>query len=115
MHDPLPNDNTFSFPIECALLKAVGAWPLKQSIPTSFFEVLYLLWSYSMIVFVALTHFCQHYYFFSEWGDVLAVADCGCTLFMGMHVLLRLIHLTIKRDSLRKLITRFVQHIWISK
>lgn len=115
MHDPLPIDRSFSYPVQCGLLKIVGAWPLKQTMPTNFFDALYLFWSYLMIVIVAATQFCQHYYFFSAWGDILAVADCGCAAFMGMHVLFRLIHLTIKRNSLRQLITKFVKHIWISK
>lgn len=115
MHNPLPNDATFAFPIQCNLLKVFGAWPLKQSNPPTCFGYTYLSWSYTMIAMIAFTCFVQNAYFIAEWGDVLAVADSGCTVFMGYHILLRLIHLSLKRHKLKQLITDFVKHIWISK
>lgn len=115
MHNPLPKDKSFSFPLACILLKVVGAWPLNQSNPPNIFGILYLFWSTCVIVMIALTCFFQSSYFVAEWGDVLAIADCGCTVFMGCHNLLRLIHLAIQRNSLKQLITKFVEHIWISK
>lgn len=115
MHNPLPKDKSFSFPLACVLLKVVGAWPLSQSNPPSAIGIIYLFWSLCMIVMIALTCLAQSMYFVAEFGDVLAVADCGCTVFMGCHILLRLVHLSIQRGSLKRLITNFVNHIWISK
>lgn len=118
MFNPLPNDNddTFAFPSQCVMLKFNGAWPLKNSpLSKSVTDRLYLLWAYALIILIALTCYVQASFLFAAWGDILTVTECGCTVFMGIHNLLRLIHLSFNRQALKKLIGDFVHHIWISK
>lgn len=118
LFNPLPNDShdTFAFPSQCFLLKFNGAWPLKQSSSSqSILDHLYLFWAYSLIILIALTCYAQASYLIASWGDILIVTECGCTTFMGIHNLLRLIHLSINRRALKKLIASFVKDIWISK
>lgn len=117
MFSPLPKDNdkTFAFPAQCIMLKFNGAWPLNYSVESTIIGRLYLFWSYSIIILIAITCFAQTSFLLSAWGDILTVTECGCTVFMGIHNLLRLIHLCIKRKALKKLISEFVENIWISK
>lgn len=117
MYNPLPNDNdkTFAFPAQCFMLKINGAWPLQQSIAPTIMGRLYLCWSCVLIVLIALTCYVQTAFLFVSLGDILTATECGCTVFMGLHNLLRLIHLSVKRTALKKLIKDFVQNIWISK
>lgn len=114
--NPLPNDShdTFAFPSQCFMLKFNGAWPLNDD-SRNIFDRLYLLWAYALIVLIALTCYAQASYLIASWGDILIVTECGCTVFMGIHNLLRLIHLSYKRHSLKKLIDSFVKDIYISK
>lgn len=116
MHNPLPKDGdkSFAFPSQCIMLKIVGAWPLKDSEPPTTQGRLYLTWSYTNIILIALTCGAQSAFVFASWGDILTVTECGCTVLMGIHNLLRLIHLSIMRPALKKLITEFVENIWIS-
>lgn len=118
MHNPLPDngDTSFSFPRQCVLLKINGAWPLKNSAPALDAKGwLYHAWSTTIIVLIALTCWAQSAFVFHAWGDILTVTECGCTVLMGIHNLLRLIHLAIHRPALKELITEFVKHIWISR
>lgn len=117
MFNPLPNgDDTFQFPLQCIFLKTNGAWPLKNSKMTlNLLDRLYLFWAYSLIVLITLTCYVQASFLFGSWGDILTVTECGCTVFMGIHNLLRLIHLSYERQSLKRLIGDFVQNIWIPK
>lgn len=117
LFNPVPrrNDGTFSFPFQCIMLKFNGAWPLNKSNELDFSEQLYLIWSYIMIVLIALTCAAQATFLIAAWGDIIVFTECGCTVFMGIHNLLRLIHLSIKRKALKKLIASFVRHIWITQ
>lgn len=117
MHNPRPpSDNkSFTFPFQCIMLKIVGAWPLENSDPPNFIGILYYAWSYTIIILIALTCFAQSSFVFYAWGDILTVTECGCTVLMGIHNLLRLIHLNIRRGALKDLTTEFVNNIWISK
>lgn len=117
LFNPLPNDgdNTFAFPSQCFMLKFNGAWPLAHpSSSRNVVDHLYLCWAYALIILIALTCCAQALYLFSSWGDILIVTECGCTVFMGIHNLLRLMHLSYKRRTLKKLIADFVKQIWIS-
>lgn len=117
MFNPLPNgDATFQFPLQCIFLKTNGAWPLKNSkIALNLLDRLYLSWAYSLIILIALTCYVQVSFLIGAWGDILTVTECGCTVFMGIHNLLRLIHLSYERQSLKRLVGDFVDNIWISK
>lgn len=118
MFNPLPNDSddTFAFPRQCMMLKFNGAWPLKRTTASrNLIDFLYLFWSYTLIILIALTCYAQSSFLFAAWGDVLTVTECGCTVFMGLHNLLRLCHLAYERSELRKIIGDFVKNIWISK
>lgn len=117
MFNPLPKDDaTFAFPSQCILLKFNGAWPLKRTTDArNLIDYLYLFWSYTIITLIALTCYAQANFLFAAWGDVLTVTECGCTVFMGIHNLLRLIHLAIERSELRKIVDEFVKNIWVSK
>lgn len=116
LFNPLPNDShdTFSFPPQCFMLKFNGAWPLENE-SRNFIDYLYLFWAYAMIILIALTCYAQTSSLFASWGDILVVTECGCTVFMGFHNLLRLIHLSYNRQALKRLIASFVKDIWISK
>lgn len=118
LFNPLPNhgDDTFAFPSQCFFLRFNGAWPLKHSDNTrNVLDRLYLVWAYALIILIALTCYAQASYLFVSWGDVLIVTECGCTVFMGIHNLFRLIHLSYERRSFKKLIGSFVKDIWMSK
>lgn len=117
MHNPRPhNDNkSFAFPFQCVMLKIVGAWPLENSDRPNFIGILYYAWSYTIIILITLTCLAQSSFVFYAWGDILTVTECGCTVLMGIHNLLRLIHLNIRRDALKDLTTEFVKNIWISE
>lgn len=118
LFNPLPNDGdgTFAFPSQCFMLKFNGAWPLNHASGSrALLDRLYLGWAYGLIILIGLTDYVQASYLFASWGDILIVTECGCTVFMGVHNLLRLVHLSFKRRSLKKLITDFVKDIWISK
>lgn len=117
MHNPRPySDNkSFAFPFQCIMLKIVGAWPLANSEPPNFIGILYYAWSYTVIILITLTCLAQSSFVFYAWGDILTVTECGCTVLMGIHNLLRLIHLNIRRGALKDLTTEFVNNIWISK
>lgn len=117
LFNPLPNDgdNTFAFPSQCLMLKFNGAWPLKNENTRNIFDQLYLCWAYALITLIALTCYAQASFLFASWGDVLIVTECGCTVFMGIHNLLRLMHLSYKRRALRRLVAKFVKDIWISE
>lgn len=114
MHNPMPKngDKTFAFPFQCIMLKIVGAWPLEIFDLNGLF---YYIWSYTIIILIALTCLAQSSFVVDAWGDILTVTECGCTVLMGIHNLLRLIHLSIRRKDLKKLITEFVNNIWISR
>lgn len=96
------------------MLKFNGAWPLQQTDAPTIFSRLYLFWSHFLIVLIALTCLAQTSFLISAWGDILTLTECGCTVFMGIHNLLRLIHLSFNRSALRELIEYFVKNIWIS-
>lgn len=118
MHNPLPPNtigNSFAFPYQCNMLKLVGAWPLSMSLPLNYLGQIYYIWSFIVIILIGLTCLAQSMFVYYAWGDILTVTECGCTVLMGLHNLLRLIHLNVKRNSLKILITEFVQNIWISK
>lgn len=116
LFNPLPNegDSVFAFPVQCFMLKFNGAWPLKHERAQNALDYLYLFWAYALIVLIALTCYAQASFLFASWGDVLVVTECGCTVFMGLHNLMRLIHLSIERKRLKRLIGQFVKDIWIS-
>lgn len=118
LFNPLPNDShdTFAFPSQCFMLKFNGAWPLERDNDSrNIVDRLYLCWAYALIILIALTCYAQASFLFASWGDILIVTECGCTVFMGLHNLLRLIHLSLNRSSLKRLIATFVKDIWISK
>lgn len=117
LFNPLPNDGdgTFAFPSQCFMLKFNGAWPLQRDSVRNIFDHLYLFWAYALIILIALTCYAQASFLIASWGDILTVTECGCTVFMGIHNLLRLIHLSYERDALKRLIGTFVKDIWMSK
>lgn len=118
LFNPLPKDgdDTFAFPKQCVMLKFNGAWPLThKSGSRNMVDHLYLCWAYALIILIALTCCAQALYLFASWGDILVVTECGCTVFMGIHNLLRLMHLSYNRRALKKLIADFVKQIWISR
>lgn len=117
MHNPRPHpDNkSFAFPFQCIMLKIVGAWPLESSDRPNFIGILYYTWSYTIIILIGLTCLAQSSFVFYAWGDILTVTECGCTVLMGIHNLLRLIHLNVRRGALKDLTTEFVKNIWISQ
>lgn len=118
LFNPLPNDDddAFAFPSQCFMLKFNGAWPLNSNKNSrSLYDRLYLFWAYALIILIALTCYAQATYLFASFSDVIIVTECGCTVFMGLHNLMRLIHLSYNRKSLKKLIASFVKEIWISK
>lgn len=112
---PPNGDRSFAFPLQCFMLKFNGAWPLKHDEPHGITDICYLTWAYALIILIALTCYVQAAYLFASWGDVLVVTECGCTVFMGLHNLLRLIHLSYERQALKNLIIKFTKDIWISK
>lgn len=108
--------NHVHFPLQCILLKFNGAWPLNNDYSHhSVFDYFYLIWAYALITLIALTCYAQAVFLLSAWGDILIVTECGCTVFMGLHNLIRLIHLSWKRELLKKILCDFSEHIWISK
>lgn len=132
LHNPLPTDgdHSFAFPVQCFLLKLVGAWPILETAAatadpyapktssTSLSKLAgfaYLCWSHGFIVLIGLTCLAQSAFVFGAWGDILTVTECGCTVLMGIHNLLRLIHLSWHRSQLRQLNTEFARNIWISR
>nr|QGW45441.1 odorant receptor 68 [Bradysia odoriphaga] len=117
MHNPRPHsDNkSFAFPFQCIALKIVGAWPLENCDSPNFIGILYYAWSYTIIILITLTCLAQSSFVFYAWGDILTVTECGCTVLMGIHNLLRLIHLNRRRGALKDLTTEFVNNIWISQ
>lgn len=112
---PLNGDRNFAFPPQCSMLKFNGAWPLKEDTPHGIIDIMYLTWAYALITLIALTCYVQALYLFASWGDVLLFTECGCTVFMGIHNLLRLMHLSYKRKELKHLIETFAKDIWMSK
>lgn len=112
---PSNGDRTFAFPLQCNMLKFNGAWPLEHDTPNGTGDIIYLSWAYALIILIALTCYVQAAYLAASWGDVLVVTECGCTVFMGLHNLLRLIHLSYERKALKNLIIKFTNDIWISK
>lgn len=125
LQNPYPSDGdrSFAFPVQCVMLKIVGAWPLaklpaEQQFATTSrtcYGRLYLLWSSAFILLIAVTCLAQSAFVFQAWGDILTVTECGCTVLMGIHNLLRLIHLSLNRKKLQQLNREFVQKIWISR
>lgn len=118
MFDPQPRNGEkhVTFPLQCILLKFNGAWPLRSTNSSrTLFDYVYLGWAYALIVLVALTCYAQAAFLLSAWGNILIVTECGCTVFMGIHNLLRLIHLSWKRQMLKRIINDFADSIWISK
>lgn len=125
LHNPHPSDGdgSFAFPVQCIMLKIVGAWPLANRRPSNrhfssastWYGRLYLLWSTAFILLIGVTCLAQSAFVFQAWGDILTVTECGCTVLMGIHNLLRLIHLSWNRKRLQQLNTEFVRTIWISK
>lgn len=114
---PIGNDETFAFPFQCILLKFNGVWPLQRTSSNqfNFINYLYLVWSYFMIILIALTCAAQTGFLITALSNILEFTECGCTVFMGIHNLLRLIHLSVKRKALKRLIETFVQDIWFSR
>lgn len=112
----------FKFPFQCVALKVLGVWPvnvdvfqLPQRNQVRLLALLYYTWSYVMLVLIAVTCYAQTWFVIAAWGDILTVTECGCTVLMGLHNLLRLIHLNSDRQSLFKLNRTFVRDIWISR
>lgn len=118
MYNPLSRngDKHVNFPWQCMLMKFNGAWPLasSESSPT-LFDCLYLMWAFALIVLIALTCYVQAAFLLSAWGNILVVTECGCTVFMGIHNLLRLIHLSWQRKLMKRILRYFSENIWISK
>lgn len=124
---PADGDLSFAFPVQCFLLKVVGAWPILETTAdphapkttsTSLSKLagfMYLCWSHGFIVLIGLTCLAQSAFVFGAWGDILTVTECGCTVLMGIHNLLRLIHLSWHRKQLGQLNAEFVRNIWISR
>lgn len=107
-------NDSFSFPFQCVALKLVGVWPLDLE-ETTLFNRCYILWSHFIIIIISLTCYVQISYLTYAWGDLFNSTECGCTVLMGLHNLIRLIHLSFKRKEMKTMIGNFVNHIWISK
>lgn len=112
----------FRFPFQCLALKLLGVWPIDPAVlePTAstvrlVLAALYCTWSYVVLACIGLTCAAQAWYVFHSWGDILVVTECGCTVLMGVHNLLRLLHLNGHRGRLLLLNRTFVGRIWISR
>lgn len=112
----------FKFPFQCVALKVLGVWPVNVDVfrkpqpnQARLLAYLYYAWAYLMVVLIALTCYAQTWFVIAAWGDILTVTECGCTVLMGLHNLLRLIHLNSHRESLFRLNRAFVRDIWISR
>lgn len=119
--DPSTNRvEPFRFPLQCVFLKIFGSWPtvdpLRAFTPGEITRGrLYRLYSAVVIFFIFITCCAQSFFGVSRWGDLFTVTECGCTVFMGIHNLIRCMHLFGKRDTMRGLMEEFLANIFVPR
>lgn len=102
----------FKFPLQCVFLKIFGSWPTQDSGRSA---KLYKFYSAIVIFLIFITCCAQSFFVFSKWGDLVIVTECGCTVFMGIHNLIRCLHLSWQRDTMRVIMEEFLEKIFVSK
>lgn len=109
----------FDFPLQCIVLKVIGVWPVeyvgdldKKGIR---YQRSYKAYSVIVIFLIAITCSAQAFFFYSKWGDLLVVTESGCTVFMGTYNLLRYIHLTYNRNTMKSLMQEFLDNVYVSR
>lgn len=122
MFRPAVEGEPFSFPFQCIFLKIFGVWPVEdvQVLASSprrrvLWRRLYKVHSAVVIFLIFITCSFQSFFVFSKWGELLIVTECGCTVFMGIHNLLRCVHLNQKRDAMRALMQEFLKKIYVTR
>lgn len=119
--DPLTQRaQLFKFPLQCVFLKIFGSWPTTAPAAISLTRektmgTVYKIYSAAVIFLIFITCCAQSFFVFSKWGDLLTVTECGCTVFMGIHNLIRCIHLNSRRDTMRGIIDEFLENIYVPK
>jgi len=111
----LNNKSQLTLPFQCKILKFLGVWPLNDNIAYKNYNNLYYCWSFIIILLITLTCYVQFLYFIYNFDDIINSTECGCTVLMGVHNMLRLIHFSIKRNSMKILIQEFTQNIWLTR
>lgn len=109
-----PHKSGFIFPRQCNFLKVVGLWPLQKTyldIP----GYLYRSWCLFNIILVLLTCIVQALFIVHNLHDILYFTEGCCTVLMGLHNLIRIVHLFYQRHKFKAVITQFAKEIWISK
>lgn len=101
-------------------LKIFGSWPTTAPAAISLTRektmgTVYKIYSAAVIFLIFITCCAQSFFVFSKWGDLLTVTECGCTVFMGIHNLIRCIHLNSRRDTMRGIIDEFLENIYVPK
>lgn len=118
--DPVTDrKEAFKFPLQCGFMRAFGSWPTADlatsSVSQRRFSQVYKLYSAIVIFLIFITCCAQSFFVFSKWGDLFTVTECGCTVFMGIHNLIRYSHLNRKRDTMRGIIQEFLHNIFVPK
>lgn len=111
----------FKFPFQCIFLKIFGSWPVRTEQDDGWnprqeqMARLYKFYSAVVIFLIFITCCAQSFFVFSKWGEILIVTECGCTVFMGIHNLLRCLHLSSKRQSMKRLMEEFLEAVFVPK
>lgn len=121
--DPKTNQvQRYKFPLQCIFLKMFGSWPTKspnddEGITSAQRTIAkgYKIYSAAVIFLIFITCCAQSFFVFSKWGDLLTVTECGCTVFMGIHNLLRCLHLNWKRDAMKGIIEEFLRNVFVPR
>lgn len=120
--DPKTNQvEHYKFPLQCIFLKLFGSWPTKlyhdEGITSAQRTIAkgYKIYSAAVIFLIFITCCAQSFFVISKWGDLLTVTECGCTVFMGIHNLLRCLHLNWKRDTMKGIIEEFLENVFVPK
>lgn len=126
------NENC-SFPLQCIFLLMNGSWPVRLPMfsgrylqPKSneisslgenvkWHHHLYWFWSVFIILLVGITCYFQSAFLNSSLHQIFEATECGCTVLMGIHNLIRLIHLNRNRRHLAHIIMIFVNYIWFPR
>ncbi|KAH8275696.1 hypothetical protein KR044_002911 [Drosophila immigrans] len=112
-------DSRFYLPFQCIWLKLNGSWPLENNLENSAIRrknairMAYTCWSWYVIVSVGITICFQTAFLVDHIGDIIMLTENCCTTLMGLLNFVRLVHLRLNQNQLRKVIQEFVRDIWI--
>lgn len=113
---PSTNRQLSIFPRQCNFLKVVGLWPLQKTEPElTKFGYFYRSWCIFTIVLVLLTCIVQALFIVHNLHDILYFTEGCCTVLMGLHNLIRIIHLFWERRKFKSVIRFFASKIWVSE